>query len=122
MNTLSLMDVVEAMENTRKEIRAARSNLKNRAQQKAITQAEYHKKRACTMLGLLNGKQYDIEGEPTGKIVATTALPIAKGICWKESLERDFADSEYKNVLVGLDSLKAELNSLQSIKKHLDEV
>jgi len=43
-----------------------------------------------------------------------------QGICWEECLKRTDADGCYKGLITIMESLKAELNGLQSINKHLE--
>ena len=46
---------------------------------------------------------------------------VAKGICWKECLEKDLAETQYKVNLEKADIIKAQLNGYQSINRYLSE-
>ncbi len=45
---------------------------------------------------------------------------IAKGIVYKESFAKESGDAEYKATVSIVDAIKAELNGLQSINRHLE--
>jgi len=99
-----------------------RNILKERASAKANAISHYEKTLAITMLKLRNGNIPEFEGEIIGALPATLIEKVAKGICWKEKLEAELATEEYKSAVVGMDSLKSELNGYQSINRHLDNI
>ena len=100
--------IIESLEKTRDSINYLASI-------KASKLYEYEKKIAVTMIKLQNGTINELEGEPMCKISVTNAKDIAKGICWKEKLDLDLAESNYKSAIVKLETMKSELNGFQSI-------
>jgi len=46
---------------------------------------------------------------------------IAKGICYQEKLNMELAEAQYKNAIVGMSAIQAELNGFQSIYRHLEQ-
>ena len=63
----------------------------------------------------------DIEGEVIKDPPATALEKIAKGICYKEKLEMDKADAEYKSLITYIDIVESQLNGWQSINRYLSE-
>jgi hypothetical protein len=47
---------------------------------------------------------------------------VAKGICSQARNDMEIADGLYKSVISNIDSVQAELNGLQSINRHLDQL
>ena len=101
--------------------------LQPRNDAKAVKAAEHDKDLAIWIIKLKTGKYEPIMAE-FGLTVDDMPLPatiierVAKGLCWKSKLEADKADGEYKNAVVGIEAIKAQLNGNQSIYRHLEEV
>ena len=106
-------DKISLLERMRKEIR-------DRAEQKAISQAAYDKALAVCIIKLKNGQELELDGEKIQKPVQSIAEKIAKGICHGEKLEADKAEALYKSLISNIDSVKTEVNALQSINRYLD--
>ena len=103
-------------------IRLGRTDLQRRAENKAKTLAEYEKTVSIVLIKLRNGVSYVLDGEKIKDPPVSIAEKVAKGICWKEKLAAEQAEAEYRNAVIGMQALLAELNGLQSIFRHLDNV
>jgi len=107
---------INLLEKMRKEIR-------ERAENKAISGANYDRALAVTILQIKNGKPIEFENELIdNKLPANLIEKIAKGICWKEKLETDKAEALYKSLISNIDSVQSELNGLQSCNRYLERV
>ena len=102
-------------------LKIARAELQSRAEAKAGTVSDYYRKRAITIMALRNGEEFLLEGQPIKNPPVSIIESVARGICWKEKQARDLAESMYKNAVVGTESLKLEVNALQSILRIQDE-
>uniref|UniRef100_A0A6H1ZDD3 Uncharacterized protein n=1 Tax=viral metagenome TaxID=1070528 RepID=A0A6H1ZDD3_9ZZZZ len=119
------METLKVSENILKYIKfldTGRAEIQKRAQRKAETIAEYEKQLAVTILRLYHQKLTEFEEQEIGKLPATLIEKTAKGICWKERLAMEQAEAEYKNAVVGMSALEAQLNGLQSLNRHLAEL
>lgn len=105
-----------------KEIDQARKLLGKRAKRKSEAISEYDKQLAITIIKIKNGEVMEFEGKLLLKLPAVTYEKIARGICWKEKLELETAEALYKNVIVTLQALQAELNGYQSIFRYLEDL
>jgi hypothetical protein len=85
--------------------------------EKASTSADYDRAIAITSLRLRNGVIEEWEGEKVGSLPATLIPGIAKGICYKESYDKEMGETGYKSLTTKIDAHKAVLNGLQSINK-----
>jgi len=83
--------------------------IKEYADKKATTIAEYEKALSIAVLRLKT------EGEYVSVIDR-----LARGDCWKQKLEADKAESYYRNAIKGLEAFEAILNGWQSIFRHLE--
>ena len=99
----------------------ARNELKIRSKDKAKAMGEYEKKIAITMLRLRQGQTIDLDGEEISYSATTGLDKIAKGVCYKESIALDLAESTYKNAVLGIQTVMAEINAYQSILRYLEE-
>ena len=118
---MELQQVQAEIEKRIRLLEIGRNELKNRAQRKADTIAEYEKVIAKTILRLHNGECIELDGVRVKDPPATTTEKIARGICWKARLDMELADAEYRNATKGMDSIMAELNGWQSINRHQSE-
>ena len=118
MDTLKISEEIQQKIN---QIAKGRSLLSSRAKKKSETIGAYYKKRAKVLIQLRNGVEFEIEGEKIVNPPATLCENIARGICFQEKIDQELAEAEYKNAVVGIQALQAELNGLQSINRHLDE-
>lgn len=97
-----------------------RAEIKGRSLRKSTAISNYDKALAITIIKLRNGIEIEFEGEKVKDPPTTIMEKIAKGIIWKERLEMEEADSEYKSLITNIETVKAELNGLQSINRHLE--
>jgi hypothetical protein len=101
-----------------------RKSLDTYSEEMAKTSAEYDKQVALTIMALRNGRTCQIEDD-NGEVQKIVDPPVsiiekvAKGVCWKEKMEMDLANSKYKNAHLKVRSIMAELNSLQTLHKYL---
>ena len=114
---INISSQIQAKVDKLKEIR---SSLVDRTARKAKAAAEYEKVLAMTMIKLRNGVEMELDGHKVIDVQTTVLEKISRGICWKERLELEEAEGEYKSAITNIETLKAELNGLQSIYKHLD--
>jgi len=111
----------QRIESKIRELEDHRESILNAATEKATALANYRKKKAVTILKLRNKMVPSFEGIVISYPLAVTLIPqITQGICWEECLKRTDADSSYKGLITIMEALKAELNGLQSINKHLE--
>jgi hypothetical protein len=113
-------DVAIEIEGKIDELVRARDKLKSYAENKARTMVAYEREMAKTIVGLKAGRTYFIEEEAVSCEQATNIKDVAKGVCWKESLEASKSEMLYKNCVVQIEAIKSELNGWQSYNKYLD--
>ena len=99
-----------------------REQLKDRAKRKAQTTANYEKDLAITIIKLRNNAIKTWEEYSCENLPVTLIEKIAKGICYQSKLNMEQSEAEYKNAIVGLNTIQAELNGYQSMNRHLQEV
>lgn len=87
------------------------------AEEKACTMADYEKAIAVTILKLKNGAIQEFEGNKVGNLPANLIPVVAKGICYKESFDKEMGEANYKGMIVQIDAHKAVLNGFQSLNK-----
>lgn len=87
---------------------------------KATAISNYDKEMALTIVKLRNGVIKSWEGQDISNLPATLIIPVAKGICFQECFSSEIAENNYKGIISIIEAIKAELNGLQSINKHLE--
>lgn len=102
------------------ELECHRNSIQGASEFKAEKKAQYAKDLAIAILKLRNKVIVEFEGQKIDNLPANLIPKVAEGICWESCLENEKAESGYKGLIVQLDSLKAELNGLQSLNRHLD--
>jgi hypothetical protein len=102
------------------ELRQARAIIFDSAKNKARAISNFAKNVAIKELKLKNGLIKEWEGIEVGKVTASSARKIAEGMCWFELNDKEEGEALYKAHLTNIEAIKAELNGLQSINKHLD--
>jgi hypothetical protein len=112
---LRIDDKIKLLERMRVEIR-------ERAEKKAIAISEYDKAIAITLIKLKNKVEMTLDDQKVINPPASIMEKIAKGICFKERLEAEKSDALYKSLISNIDSVQAELNGLQSVNRHLDNL
>ena len=96
--------------------------LKDRAELKAKTSAEYDKQMALAIVKIRNKAIKDYEGFPLDDLPANLLEKIAKGLCYQARLDMDIAENSYKSLITAIDTTQSILNGWQSIFRHLEEV
>ena len=102
-------------------LRQTRDALSIRARDKANAIGEYEKAIAVTMLKFRNREPVEFEGQEIIDPPVSIMEKLAKGVCYKESIARDIAESNYKNATLGLQAIHTTINALQSILRYVDE-
>lgn len=97
-----------------------RDLLEDKAKAKAKAISDYEKMMAIVLIKLKNGESIGVEDQVIEKPPTTIMKEVAKGICWREKLQMEQAEAEYKCVVAKMNSIQAELNGFQSIYRHLD--
>jgi len=120
MEKPDIMTIHQNIENKIKNLNKCSFLLKDRSEQRAATATEYEKQLSITILKLKNNSITEFDGQIINNPPAPMLDKIAKGICWKYKLEMEKAESSYKNLLVGIDITKTEINALQSLLKYVD--
>lgn len=103
------------------ELEALKQSLPSLAEEKAKTESDYEKAIAVTIVSLINGKEFQLDGRTIHNPPNAMLDKIAKGICWQEKLAFEMADGKYRNALKIIDMTEAQLNGFQSINRHLSE-
>jgi len=104
-----------------KSLEAMRSELRERAERKANAISGYDRILTSVIMKLNNGKEMTHDDESVKDPAKSILIQIAKGICHAERLELELADAMYKALISNIEVVKAQLNGLQSINKHLNE-
>lgn len=104
------------------DIGTERRRLDDLAKHKARTKANWKKTRTTTMVSLRAGMVYNIDDVEVGCKSETNLKSTAEGVVSELEYDMDVAESAYKNCIVNLDCLKAQLNAKQSIYRHLDNL
>ena len=107
----SVEDVAAEIQRTIKKIEHTLETIKEYADRKAETIAEYEKAVSIAAIRLKT------KGESVSVIDR-----LARGECWREKLEADKAESYSRNAVKGLEAYEAILNGWQSIFRHLEKV
>jgi len=87
---------------------------------KAESIGNLKKKMAIVTIRLKNGKPMTLDGETIEKCPTTIMKTVAEGFCWEEITQMELASGEYKGNLAKMESVRAELNGLQSKNKWLE--
>ena len=115
---MHITTLTELIENKMKQLGKGRAELSRRANEKATSLGEYEKKIGITTMQLRNGVTMNLEGIEIVNPPATSIDKIARGICYKEKITAELREAEYKNAIVGMSALQAELSALQSIFRY----
>ena len=118
---MDIITIQQKIEENIKLLRATSRELKKRSIEKANAKGEYEKKIAIVMLKLRNSESFEFEDIEASWSGITGLKEIAKGFCYQESINLDLAESNYKNAVLGMQALMAEINALQSILRYMEE-
>lgn len=119
---MDLITIAKLIYGRCQELERLKGDLSSLAQKKAETSADYEKTLAMTIVGLKNGKEYELDTVKITEQPTTVLEKVAKGICWKAKLEMDLAESAYKNSLKTIELTESQLNGYQSINRYLSEI
>lgn len=115
------MEITKVSDEIQERIRLlgiCRKELQTRAEEAAKTKSEYESELSKTIVQLaVNGEHKDVQDQG-----ATNREKIARGLCSDELYKMELASSRYKNAVKGMETLMAEMNGLQSIFRHLEQV
>jgi len=117
---MDIIQISNEIQNKIKNLQERRGRLKEYGEKKSLSIANYEKELAKTIIGLKNGRAYQIDDVEILNPQVTIIEKIAKGICWQEKLNMEKEETLYKSLIVSIDCLQAELCALQSLNRHLD--
>ena len=69
-----------------------------------------------------HGKEYELDGKKIVNPPVSIIERVARGICFKELLEKDMAETTYKNLIIKINLTEAQLNGWQSVFRYQKEV
>lgn len=76
---------------------------------------QYKKKMAVTLMGLKNGKKFELDGEEIESPPATIMIKIAEGICAEEGLAMGVSANSWRLSLENLKNIATQITALQSL-------
>jgi hypothetical protein len=115
-----LIAISEQIQKKIQEIDSIRKEIKTRGEDKARTESEYDKAITVTLIRLKNGYAFELDGMTIQNPGISIMDKLAKGLCWQQKRDMEVADAMYKSVISNLEAVKAQVNALQSLNKHLD--
>ena len=119
---MELMEIASKIEEKIHLLEKGREVLQEKTNRAVEASGEYEKALAITLLKLENKAITEWGGYDCTKIAKGNMDKIAKGMCWKEKMEMDKAEKEYKITLVKLEMIKTEMNGYQSVNRYIKEV
>jgi len=117
---MEILKIAKQIESKIALLETMRGEIRTRSEQKAIAQSNYDRQLAITMIRLRNGKELELDGVKVKNPGISIIEKICKGICYKEKLEADKSEALFKSLISNIDSVKTEMNGLQSINRYLD--
>lgn len=102
------------------ELEQIRQGIFDAATRKAMAISEFSKRVSIRELQLKHGLIEKWEDVPVGPIAASTAHKLAEGMEWDAMLEKEESEHTYKAIIATMDSIRAEMNGLQSINRHIE--
>jgi hypothetical protein len=115
-----VIEIADAIKQKIDELEQIRKTVRKRGEQKAETKAAYEKQITIVLIDLKNGVEYELDGRKIKEPPASIMDKLARGLCWRESLEMEKADASYKSAVVNLEAVSTQINALQSINRYLD--
>lgn len=119
---MELIKVTEKIEDKIEELQKLCDGLDKLAENKSEMVSRYDKNLAKIIIGLRNGKDYNIGRDVVQNPPTTIIEKVAKGLCWIEKLDMDKADTKYKIQLVKIEVCKSIVNAFQSIYRHQSHI
>lgn len=121
MSDIDIIRATKRIDEKIHQLEQARGMIREAAQRKADGVGNYRKAVAKTIIQLRQGETFTLDGVEITETSASNVAKVAEGICYNEKIEEDLSDSLYKNVVKGMDALKAELNGLQTKLKFISD-
>jgi hypothetical protein len=118
----SPLEVAELIREKIEELKTERLKIFEAAEEKSQSTSDYDRAMALGYIKVKNKKITQLDGEPIGEVVQSNLPLIVKGVCWEECLYKERGENGYKAILSNIEAIKAELNGLQSINRHLDSL
>lgn len=122
MFNVNPLEVADLIREKIAELKEAREKLFEASEEKSQSISDYDRSMALAYLKIKSGKITHLDDEPIGNVVQSNLPLIAKGVCWESCLYKERGENGYKAILSNIEAIKAELNGLQSINKHLDNL
>jgi hypothetical protein len=119
---MEAIKVAEAIQRCIEKISKVRTKLPERAKAMAEAVSAYDRRLAIVLIELKNGKTLELDGQMIQNPPVGTTKEIAKGLCWKERLDKEQAEAMWRAANSNLNALLAEQNGYQSINRHLDSI
>ncbi len=119
---MELVKIAEKITSKIGALEKGRGELKAKGERSAQAEADYDKAIAVTLIQLRNGVEFDLEGHKIKDPPATITEKIARGICYKQKLEMELAQSDFKATVSAMNSVMSELNAYQTIYRRQTEV
>lgn len=122
MFNINPLEVADLIREKIAELKAARSQLFEASEEKSQSISDYDRSMALAYIKIKHKKITHLDDEPIGDVVQSNLPLIAKGVCWEQCLYKERGENGYKAILSNIEAIKAELNGLQSINRHLDSL
>lgn len=122
MFNINPLEVADLIREKIQELKEERSKLFEAVEEKSQSISDYDRSMALAYLKIKSGKITHLDDEPIGSVVQSNLPLIAKGVCWESCLYKERGENGYKAILSNIEAIKAELNGLQSINRHLDSL
>jgi hypothetical protein len=117
---MKTMEIAAQIDEKERLLEEGRAKIMPAAAFKAEAIGNLKKKIALVTIRLKNGKPMTLDGETIENCPVTLINKIAEGFCWEEITQMELASGEYKGILAKMESVRAELNGLQSKNKWLE--
>jgi len=117
---MEIIQISNEIQKKIKEIDSIRASIKDRGLEKARTISDYERAISIVIIKLKNGVEFTLDGETVVNPQTTIIEKLARGICHKEKLAMEEAESLYKSAVCNMQAVLAQLNALQSLFSKLD--
>ena len=78
---------------------------------------DYKKKMAITLMGLKNGRKFELDGEEVENPPTTIMIKIAEGLCAEEGMKMGVSANSWRLSLENLKNIATQITALQSLLK-----
>ncbi|MCP4537813.1 MAG: hypothetical protein GY832_11775 [Chloroflexi bacterium] len=119
-DTAELIRVREQIEGISQKILKGADYIMPAGKNKALAIAEYDQQIAVNIVKLKLGEGLTIDGVLVKDPPVGIMREIAKGAAFDACCKKETADAAYKSAIEKLDALKAALNALQSVYRHME--